>query len=225
MDINNHGQSYQGLISMLNGQTELSLASELASEQKSEQANEQAAKVQGRAQDKVSLSSQGEKLGLIAAEFFTGSITSSNIPKLTERLYQQGLIDVEDYQALAGGTKQSPSEIAQSVHFLNRFVSSDIIDDNSEGAQKLLKAVDLLQSVDRPSTPDSRREESSAYDYISSYTDLLRDAKAPQDLMSGFETLEKVFEALSVVRNNEKNGALASYASVQSVYNENNKSV
>jgi hypothetical protein len=100
----------------------------------------------------------------------------------------------------------------------------EAVDGDGEGAKSLMLAVDALQSMDASSTAESRRKESEAYEFVSSYTELLKETQAPADLVSSFEKVLKVFEALDTVRKNElQTGALASYASVQETYDENNK--
>ena len=156
MDINNQAQSYQGLLNMLNGKP----------------ASDQAATSQQRivdslpysgASDSVSLSYKGAKLGMISAEYFSGTVKSSDIPALTERLYQDGFINEAEYRAL-GGVKadESTSQIAQSVNFLNEFIMGEAVDGDSDGAKNLMLAVDALQRMDEPSTESSRRKETEA---------------------------------------------------------------
>lgn len=217
MDINNQAQSYQGLLNMLNGKP----------------ANDSAATSQQRivdslphskssAGDSVSLSYKGAKLGMISAEYFSGTIKSTDIPALTERLYQDGFINESEYRAL-GGVKadESTSQIAQSVHFLNNFIMGEAVDGDSEGAKSLMLAVDALQRMDEASTADSRRKETEAYEFVSGYTEILKETNAPMDMINGFEQVLQVFEALDTVRKNElQTGALASYASVQDAFNE-----
>ena len=211
MDINNQAQSYQGLLNMLNGKP----------------ANDVSATSQQRivdslthSSDSVSLSYKGAKLGMISAEYFSGTVKSTDIPALTERLYQDGFINESEYRAL-GGVKadESTSQIAQSVHFLNDFIMDEAIDGDSEGAKSLMFAVDTLQRMDEASTSESRRKETEAYEYVSGYTELLKETQAPADLVNGFEQVLQVFEALDTVRKNElQTGALASYASVQETF-------
>jgi hypothetical protein len=215
MDINNQASSYQGLLNMLNGKP----------------ANDSASTSQQRivdslpysgSNDSVSLSYKGAKLGMIAAEYFSGTVKSTDIPALTERLYQDGFINESEYRSL-GGVKadESTSQIGQSVHFLNDFIMGEAVDGDSEGAKSLMLAVDVLQRMDEASTTESRRKETEAYEFVSGYTEILKETHAPADLINGFEQVLKVFEALDTVRKNElQTGALASYASVQDTFNE-----
>jgi hypothetical protein len=213
MDINNQGQSYQGLINQLKGQSPAA-------------ANSQSRLVDSLsfAGDRVSVSYKGNKLSMISAEYFNGPMSSKDIPALTERLYQDGLISATEYKALGGvAANESPSQVAQSINFLNSFILSEGVDGDTEGAKNLLNAVDALEQMNNRPTAETRRKETEAYEYLSNYTDLLKEAQAPADLVAEFDNVLQVFEALDQVRKQEQqNGAIASYASVQEVYNENN---
>lgn len=211
MDINNQGQSYQGLLDMLKGKPV-----------KNGSENEQQRIVDSlpHSGDNVSLSYKGAKLSMISAEYFSGTVKSSDIPALTERLYQDGFINEAEFRAL-GGTKpdESTSQIKQSIHFLNSFIMDESINGDTDGAKSLMLAVDTLQKMDEATTPESRRKEAESYEFVSGYTELLKETEAPADLLKGFEQVLQVFEALDTVRKNElKTGALASYASVQETF-------
>ena len=215
MDINNQAPSYQGLLNMLNGKP----ANDGTSTSQQRIVDSLPYSSSG---DSVSLSYKGAKLGMISAEYFSGTVKSSDIPALTERLYQDGFINESEYRSL-GGVKadESTSQIAQTVHFLNDFIMGEAVDGDSEGAKSLMVAVDVLQRMDEASTVDSRRKETEAYEFVSGYTEILKETHAPADLVKGFEQVLKVFEALDTVRKNElQTGALASYASVQETFNE-----
>lgn len=218
MDINNQANSYQGLLNMLNGKS----------------SNDNSAISQQRiidslpyadSGDSVSLSYKGSKLAMISAEFFSGPIKSNDIPALTERLFKDGFINEAEFRGLGGVKADKPtSEVAQSINFLNKFIMDESIDGDSEGAKSLMQAVDALQSMNDASSKETRRKETEAYEFVSGYTDLLKETQAPADLVKNFEQVLKVFEALDTVRKNElKTGALASYASVQETYDEYNK--
>ena len=218
MDINNQAQSYQGLLNMLNGKP----ASEGS---ESSQQRIVDSLPYSSSSDSVSLSYKGAKLGMISAEYFSGTVKSSDIPALTERLYQDGFINESEYRAL-GGVKadEATSQIAQSVNFLNDFIMGEAVDGDSDGAKSLMLAVDSLQRMDESSTEGSRRKETEAYEFVSGYTEILKETQAPADLIDSFDQVLKVFEALDTVRKNElQTGALASYASVQETYDEYNK--
>jgi hypothetical protein len=219
MDINNQAQSYQGLLNMLNGKpandasatNQQRIVDSLSYSNSSNDSN-----------DSVALSYEGIKLSMISAEYFSGTMKSSDIPMLTERLYQDGFINESEFRGL-GGVKadESTSEIAQTVHFLNDFIMGEAVDGDSEGAKNLMAAIDVLQKMDEASTVDSRRKETEAYEFVSGYNEVLKETYASTDLINGFEQALKVFEALDTVRKNElQTGALASYASVQKTINE-----
>lgn len=218
MDINNQANSYQGLLNMLNGKP--SGDTDITAQQRIVDALPHSG-----SQESVSLSYKGAKLGMISAEYFSGTVKSSDIPELTERLYKDGFINDAEYKAL-GGVKadESTSEVSQSINFLNTFIMGEAVDGDSEGAKSLMQAVDALQRMDEASSESTRRKETEAYEFVSGYTDLLKETQAPADLINSFEQVLKVFEALDTVRKNElKTGALSSYASVQETYDEHNK--
>jgi hypothetical protein len=214
MDINNQAPSYQGLLNMLNGKP----------------ANDSTATSQQRivdslprsdSSDSVSFSYKGAKLGMVSAEYFSSNVNSSDIPALTKRLYQDGFINESEFRSLGVKADESISQVSQIVHFLNDFIMGETIDGDSEGAKSLMAAVDVLQGMDEMSTEDSRRQETEAYEFVSGYTDILKETYAPAELVKGFEQVLKVLEALDTVRKNElQTGALASYASVQKTFNE-----
>lgn len=211
MDINNQSQSYQGLLNMLKGKP-ASTGSETAQQRIVDSLPHSA--------DSVSLSYKGAKLSMISAEYFSGTVKSTDIPALTERLYQDGFINDAEFRAL-GGVKadESPSQIKQSINFLNTFIMDESIDGDAEGAKNLMLAVDALQRMDEPTSIESRRKEAESYEYVTGFTELLKEAEAPADLVKNFEQVLQVFEALDTVRKNElKTGALASYASVQETF-------
>ena len=210
MDINNQAQAYQGLLNMLNGKP----ANDIGSTSQQRIVDSLPYSSMSSA-DSVSLSYKGAKLGMISAEYFSGTVKSTDIPKLTERLYQDGFINESEYR------DEPTSQIAQSVNFLNDFIMGEIVDGDSEGAKSLMLAVDSLQNMDEQSSLDSRRKETEAYEFVSGYTELLKETNAPSHLIKGFEQVLQVFEALDTVRKNElQTGALASYASVQDTFND-----
>ena len=216
MDINNQGQtSYQSFLQ--------SLKTGSASDRSAQQ---RIADTLPHNTDQVSLSYKGAKLSALSSEFFSGSgFTSDKIPQLTERLYQDGFISLEEYRQLGGVADKAPSQITQSVNFLNDFIMSEAIDGDTDGARNLMNAVDVLQRIDERPDAKGRQREKEALEYITGYTELLKDADAPEALVKEFEKVLDVFNALDSVRRQEnKTGAITSYASVQEAYDENNKS-
>ncbi|MFQ3172632.1 MAG: hypothetical protein ACI9DG_002673 [Oleispira sp.] len=219
MDINNQAQSYQGLLNTLNGKPANDATG--TNQQRIVDSLPYSNSSNGSSES-VSLSYKGTKLSMISAEYFSGTMKSSDIPALTERLYQDGFINESEFRGLGGvNADESTSEIAQTVHFLNDFIMGEAVDGDSEGAKNLMAAIDVLQKMDEASTLDSRRKETEAYEFVSGYTEVLKETYASTDLIKGFEQALKVFEALDTVRKNElQTGALASYASVQKTINE-----
>ncbi|MAD46413.1 MAG: hypothetical protein CMI02_19260 [Oceanospirillaceae bacterium] len=170
--------------------------------------------------DKVSVSLRAEKLSRISAEFFSGTLTSDQIPELVDRLYEDGFLSNDDYRGLGGDT-QSVSAITEAAGFLSQFVMSESVDGDSEAAKSLLNVIDVINGIDQTTTPETRRKESEAYDYVANYTDLLQEAGAPEDVIDGFNNVMDVLGALDSVRKTEQStGALTSYASVQEAYDD-----
>ena len=170
--------------------------------------------------DKVSLSFRAEKLQKISAEFFSGTISSSQIPALTQRLFEEGFLTSTDYQML-GGQTQTVSAISEASSFINRFILDEAVDGDQEAARELIKVADVLANMDLKTTPELRRAESDAYEFVANYAELLEEADAPADIQKGFATVLDVLSALDKVRKQEQStGALSSYASVQEAYDD-----
>jgi len=176
----------------------------------------------GNSADRVSLSYKAQKLNLIQAEFFAGPIRSDQIPALTQRLFEDGLISSQEYQQLGGvSTSQTVSAVSESVHFLNRFILDEAVDGDSDGAKSLLNALTVIEEMNLPATEQRRVEERQALVYVSDYTEMLKETGAPADIIKGFEQVTEVLQALDKVRSNEaKTGALASYASVEETHQQ-----
>ena len=229
MDINNSSSGYQNLLAMLgksvasttdalNGDSSQTAASREATATGS--ATPAANRVTTDSSDKVSFSYRAEKLSRISAEFFSGTINSSQIPALTQRLYEDGFLSNGDFQALGGQTQQV-SAIAEASNFLNSFILNEAVDGDSEAAKSLFNVVDVIGRMDESATPAQRRAETEAYEFVANYTDLLKEVDAPADVIEGFDNVLNVLTALDKVRKNEQStGALASYASVQDAYND-----
>jgi len=214
VDINNSSGGYQNLLSMLGLQGQAGSGTATTTTSPSYGA------VDYNDGDRVSVSLRAEKLSRISAEFFSGAINSSQIPALTERLYANGFLSADEFQML-GGQTQTVSAITEASNFLNRFILDESVDGDSDAARALLSVVSVIDGMDEPTTGDKRREESDAYDYVANYTDLLKEAEAPADIIAGFENVLDVLSALDKVRKTEQStGALASYASVQEAYDE-----
>lgn len=217
MDINNSSSGYQNLLAMLGKQAASAVAAQNGDGNQSASSGTAAS---SDSNDKVSFSYRAEKLSRISAEFFSGTISSSQIPALTQRLYEDGFLSSGDLQALGGQTPKV-SAIAEASNFLNRFILDEAVDGDSEAAKSLLNVVEVIGRMDESVTPARRRAEAEAYDFVANYTDLLKEAEAPADIIEGFDNVLNVLTALDKVRKNEQStGALASYASVQEAYND-----
>lgn len=167
--------------------------------------------------DKVSLSYRAEKLSKISTEFFGGTIQSSQIPALTQRLYENGFLNDNEYRDL-GGAQQKVSAISQANAFISRQILTET-DSNSDTARQLVKVASVLANMDAKTTPELRRAEADAYEFVASYSEKLQQQNAPADVRKGFTNVMQVLEALDKVRKQEQNtGALSSYASVQEAW-------
>lgn len=167
--------------------------------------------------DKVSLSYRAEKLSKISTEFFGGTIQSSQIPALTQRLYENGFLNDSQYRDL-GGAQQKVSAISQANAFISRQILAEP-DGNSEMARQLVQVANVLANMDAPTTPELRRAEADAYEFMASHSEALQQQGAPEELRQGFARVMEVLEALDKVRKQEQStGALSSYASVQEAW-------
>jgi len=172
-----------------------------------------------RFQDQVSLSYKAQKLNMIQTEFFSGTIRSDQIHALTQRLFEDGLINSDELLSLGGFVPTQVSAVSESVHFLNSFIMDEAVDGDSEGAKALLAALEVIEQMDLAVTPERRQQEKEALRYVENYNEMLKETAAPADTVAGFEKVTEVLKALDVVRANEdKTGALASYASVEEAH-------
>ena len=169
--------------------------------------------------EQVSISYKAQKLDLIRAEFFSTTIRSDQIPALTQRLFEDGLIDSEQLQSLSGFRSTPVSAVSESVHFLNNFILNESVDGDTEGAKSLLSALEVIEQMNAPATAGRREQEQQALVFVGNYTEMLKETDAPADIIKGFEKVSEVLVTLNKVRSNEaKTGALASYASVEEAH-------
>lgn len=176
--------------------------------------------------DRVSLSPQAARLNNISDFFVQADIDKSKVNLISQQLYQEGLVSAPELEKLTG-QKNQPSPIAESVNFLNGFIRQEAIMGDSAGAAELVKAVKVIENVDQATTETLRQAESKSYEYVHEYKQLLEETSAPQSLVESFDKVLNVFHAINSVRNSEQQtGVLASFASVQQVYeqNQNNNS-
>ncbi|WP_430462938.1 hypothetical protein ACQUQU_09175 [Thalassolituus sp. LLYu03] len=220
MDINNSSSGYQNLLNLLAQQSSQSSVSADALNEAAQSASPLTRTVSVGESDKVSVSLRAERLNQISKEYFSGAISSDQIPALTQRLYEDGFLSSSEFRTL-GGQTQSVSSITEASNFLNTFILDESVDGDSEAAKALVNVVNVIANMDSAVTSASRRQESEAYDFVANYTELLKEADAPADIVDGFENVLDVLTALDTVRKNEQStGALASYASVQEAYDD-----
>lgn len=214
MDINGSSSSYQNLLSMLGKST--SSTTGVASNQTAATNNSgsRSSPLQ-LGNDKVSLSLHAAKLSRINAEFFSGRMSSSDIPALAQRLYKDGFISASEYQNL-GGQEDDMSTITQASNFLNTYILDEEVDGDSAAATALLNIIDVIDRMDESITPERRQAEIEAFDYVASYTEQLIENGAPENVIAGFENVFDVLSALNTVRTNgQSSEATASYTSIQ----------
>lgn len=209
--------SYQQLFNLLAGNQSAVPSDERAEERSLARADSTARLAQD---DQVSLSLRSSKLQKISADFFSGIIKSSQIPALTQRLYEEGFLDDKDYRLL-GGQTQKVSVISEANSFINRSLMSAIEDGKQDEALELAKVSTALAEIDLKSTAERRQVEKQALAYIQTKLQSLQQEGAPSNLLKGFQNVADVLAALEKVRQQESStGALASYSQVQDAYDE-----
>lgn len=220
MDINQSNTHYKDLISqlkqtneqnktMLNGATE---------------ARTSARDLSGVADsDTVSLSYKAAKLQQISSEFFSGIIHSSQIPALTERLYQDGFLTDTEFQNL-GGQTQKVSAISEASSFVNQLIMQEDESSDKENLKQLIQVADVLANINVKATPELRQAEKEAYDFVSQLADSKQEEGADSSIKDGLDNLLDVLRVLDKVRKQEySTGALTSYGSVQEAYDDIHK--
>ncbi|ASP40373.1 hypothetical protein CHH28_17565 [Bacterioplanes sanyensis] len=174
--------------------------------------------------DQVSLSYKSQQLSQISSEFFSGTIRSDQIPALTQRLYEGGLINTAEYQSL-GGVEQKVSAVSEAQSFLSQQMMSSTVQAQPEVEAGFAQVLDVLRNMDAAVTPQARQAEQQAMAFITDYRAEQEAAGASEDLLQGLDQVMDVLTALEKVRNNEQaTGALASYNSVQEAYDESTQS-
>lgn len=207
MNINQSIDNYQQFLSSLGqGKSALIDDGRLTPEQQKQKAQ------QTDFTDKVTLSYRAAKMQKISAEFFSGTISSSQIPALTQRLYEDGFLTDQEFNKL-GGQTQKVSAVSEASSFINRMAMQTT--DKTE-QQSYAQVADVLANIDIKSTPELRKNEAQAFEFISLKREQLEQQGAAQNLIDGFKNVEKVLGALDKVRKQEQStGALSSYAQVQ----------
>jgi len=214
VDINSSSSSYQNLLTML-GKSSSATTGATASDSTAITSSASGKRSLQIGNDKVSLSLHAEKLSRINAEFFSGRMSSSDIPALAQRLYKDGFISASEYQNL-GGQEDDMSTITQASNFLNTYILDEEVDGDNTAAKAILNVIDVIDRMDESITPTHRQAEIEAFDYVTAYTEQLIEKGAPESVITGFENVFDVLSALNTVRNNEQsNDATASYTSIQ----------
>ncbi len=149
-------------------------------------------------------STQAEKLQYISQTYFSnGAISSSKIRDLSFSLYEQGLITGDEFRRVTGEPLPKAGLITDSIQFLSKFIQSESIDGDSEGAAELNNALMVLQRVDEVPTSSSIADERSSAVYIREYRDLLVETESDEYLITGFDQLVSVFDAILDVRSSD----------------------
>lgn len=175
-------------------------------------------RLDAQTRDRVSLSARAQKLDKIAADFFSGTIRSDQIPALTQRLFQDGLISGDEFRQLGGSAaqQQQVSAVTEASHFLNDYIQAQPA---GEERQQALSLLAVIESMNAPLTADKRQQEQQALAYVSDYTETLKENGAPADIINGFENVAEVLETLDKVRNSEaRTGAMSSYGDVSNAF-------
>ena len=126
MDIN-PTNSYQNMLDMLGQNSRQKTDSQSAATDASADKVKAASQTSGTSQakrasdtnaysDKVSLSYRAEKLSKISTEFFGGTIQSSQIPALTQSLYENGFLNDSEYRDLGGAAKSIGHQSGQCLY-------------------------------------------------------------------------------------------------------------
>ena len=128
------------------------------------------------------------------------------------------ITDRYDWDGLIHGRPVSPAvnlnPIQSSVLFLNRFITQESIDGDSEGARALARVLMLLHSVDRPVSRALIEQTERCLDYVLGYQDILRETLAPSDLIEQFGQVAVILSTLLEVRRQSSVGVMCSYAAL-----------
>ena len=210
MDIQHSVNGYQQLLNKLTHGNEISPEEPLKQQQRPV----------SDYSDKVSLSYQADKMKAISREFFSGTIHSSQIPALTQRLYEEGFISSQEFKQL-GGNGQKVSAVSESAAFVNNWVVDALKKGDMETAKNLVKVADALANVNSRSTLELRQAEAEAFEIMSQLADQKKQDGAEQSMLDSIQKVLDVFSALAKVRNSEQvNGAIAGYEQVEQAYDE-----
>ncbi|MDF1762311.1 MAG: hypothetical protein P1U57_02780 [Oleibacter sp.] len=224
MSINSSPSSYQNLLAMLGKNVSSSIgasshgASSTNNDAEADNTNNSESfsisSLQQR-RDKVSISLQAEKLDRINKEFFSGTISSDDIPALTQRLYKDGFISASEFQNL-GGKEDDISTITQASNFLNTYISDKSIVGDDDATKEILNVINVIDRMDEKITPTHRKAEVDAFDFATKHTEELIQSGAPEDIIAEFKNVVDVLSALNTVRSKDQlSGSLSTYANIQ----------
>lgn len=170
--------------------------------------------------DKVSLSYQADKMKAISKEFFSTTIHSSQIPELTQKLYESGFISHAQYQQL-GGEDKKISAISESTAFVNNWLMQALKEDDEATAKKLVTVADALININADTTAALRQKEADAFQIMTELAERLKQNGGDESKLEGIQKVLDVFSALAKVRNGEQaNNAIAGYEQVEKAYEE-----
>lgn len=152
-------------------------------------------------QDKVSLSHRATTLSSISQTYFSGTISSSNIPALSQALYEGGFITDEEFVSLGGNLNGNEiSTTSQANNFLNRYMSSGADISNQDRAS-LEDVIEVISGMDQYPDANQLLKEQQALSFIQSFQSELDSAD--QDVKDGFQLVSDILHSLEKIRNGE----------------------
>ena len=165
-------------------------------------------------QDTVSISHRASTLNHISQTYFSGTIQSSDIPALSQALYEGGFLSDDEYISLGGAIdEQGISVTSQANHFLNRYLTSGE-DISEEDRSQLSNVIDVINNMDQSPDEQQRLKEQQALDFMADYKDRL--ATDDSDILAGIGLVYDVVLGLEQVRIGDLDAAsIAAYESVQ----------
>src|SRR5690554_2982619 len=180
MDINNSNTNYKDLITQLKQSNSNAKAVTNEPAERSQTARNLSKLADT---DRVSVSYKAAKLQKISSEFFSGIIHSSQIPALTERLYQDGFLTEAEFQTL-GGQTQKISAVSQASSFVNQQIAQASDSNNKANLKQLIQVADVLANINVKATPELRQAEKQAYDFVSALADSKQEEGAEESVVA-----------------------------------------
>lgn len=149
-------------------------------------------------QDRVSLSRRASTLNQISQTYFSGSISSSNIPALSQALYEGGFLTDEEFMALGGNLdEQGISSTSQANRFINRFLSSDAPLSDEDRTQ-FENVIGVISNMDQSPDAQQRINEQNALNFIEAYRS--RETFEDEDILAGLSLVNDVLSSLEHIR-------------------------